>query len=95
MSLPAASLSAFFASSLRPLYCKLWRRVHEDVETESTIGFIGEALGTAKEAAGRKEAGTAKEGTLILARKVGWYCQGRKVDTGKEGRLVLPRKEAW
>ena len=41
-----------------------------------------------------KEAGTGKEGTLILARKVGWYCQGRKVDTGKEGRLVLPRKEA-
>ena len=79
MSLPAASLSAFVASSLRLLYCKLWRRVREDVETESTIGFMGEALGTAKEAAGRKEAGTAKEGKLILARKEGWYCQGRKL----------------
>ena len=40
---------------------------------------MGEALGTAKEAAGRKEAGAAKEGTLILARKVGWYWQGRKL----------------
>ena len=67
MSLPAASLSAFVASSLRSLYPKLWRRVREDVETESTIGFMGEALGTAKEAAGRKEAGTAKE--LVLPRK--------------------------
>ena len=95
MSLPAASLSAFFASSLRlyckPLYCKLWRRVREDVETESTIGFMGEALGTAKEAAGRKEAGTAKEGKLILARKEGWYCQGRKL--AKEAG-VLPKMEA-
>ena len=53
--------------------------MREDVETESTIGFMGEALGTAKEAAGRKEAGTAKEGKLILARKEGWYCQGRKL----------------
>ena len=26
-----------------------------------------------------KEAGTGKEGTLILARKEGWYCQGRKL----------------
>ena len=26
-----------------------------------------------------KEAGTAKEGKLILARKEGWYCQGRKL----------------
>ena len=91
MSLPAASLSAFFASSLSSLYCNLWRRVREDVETESTIGFMREALGTAKEAAGRKEAGTAKEGKLILARKEGWYCQGRKL--AKEAG-VLPKMEA-
>ena len=31
-----------------------------------------------------KEVGTAKEGTLIPARKEGWYCQGSKADTGKE-----------
>ena len=62
---------------------------------ESTIRVHGgKLLGTAKEAAGRKEAGTAKEGTLILARKEGWCCQGRKADTGKEERLVLPRKLA-
>ena len=96
MSLPVASLSAFFASSLRALYRKLWRRVcedveterrvREDVETESTMGVHrGKLLGTAKEAADRKEAstakeaGTAKEGKLILARKEGWYCQGRKL----------------
>ena len=79
MSLPAASLSAFFASSLRQLYCKLWRRVREDVETESTIGFMGEALGTAKEAAGRKGS---------------WYCQGRNADTGKEGWYCQGRKLA-
>ena len=80
MSLPAASLSAFFASSLRPLCCKLWRWVREDVGAESTMGVHGGTLlGTAKEAAGRKEAGTAKEGKLILARKEGWYCQGRKL----------------
>ena len=54
---------------------------------------MGEALGTAKEAAGRKgswycqgrNADTGKEGNLILARKEGWYCQGSKADTGKEG----------
>ena len=63
MSLPAASLSAFFASSLRSLYCKLWRGVGEDVETWSTMGVHGgKLLGTAKEAAG-----TAKE--LVLPRK--------------------------
>ena len=32
MSLPAASLSTFFASSLRLLDCNLWRGVGEDVE---------------------------------------------------------------
>ena len=81
MSLPAASLSAFFASSLRSLYCNLWRRVREDVETESTMGVhAGTLLGAAKEAAcTAKEARTAKEGKLILARKEGWYCQGRKL----------------
>ena len=74
MSLPAASLSAFSASSLSSLFPNLWRRVGEDVEAGSTMGFMGEALGTAKEAAGN-----AKEGTRILARKEGWYCQGRKL----------------
>ena len=48
---------------------------------------MGEALGTDKEAAGRKgswywqgrNADTGKEGKLILAREGGWYCQGRKL----------------
>ena len=63
MSLPAASLSAFSASSLRQLFRKLWRRVEEDVETWSTMGVHGRTLlGTDKEAAG-----TAKE--LVLPRK--------------------------
>ena len=85
MSLPAASLSAFFASSLRSLNFKLWRGVGEDVEAESTIGFMQ----------GRFWVLLRK---LLVARKLvlprNWYCQGRKADTGKEGRLVLPRKEA-
>ena len=43
-----------------------------------------------------KEAGTGKEGTLILARKEGWYCQGRKL--AKEapwlmGSGLLPKME--
>ena len=62
------------------------------VETGSTMGFMGEALGTAKEGSCWSQrnwhcqgTGTAKEGKLILARKEGWYCQGSKADTGKEG----------
>ena len=86
MSLPAASLSAFFASSLSWLYPNLLRRVGEDVEAGSTMGFMGEALGTAKEAAGN-----AKEGTRILARKEGWYCQGRKLGTAAHGLRVIAK----
>ena len=86
MSLPAASLSAFFASSLRWLLYKLWRGVGEDVEAESTMGFMeGSFWVLLRKLLVAKEAGTAKEGTLILARKEGWYCQGSKADTGKEG----------
>ena len=55
---------------------------------------MGEALGTAKEAAGTaKGASTAKEGKLILARKEGWYCQGSKADTGKEGGWYCQGRE--
>ena len=38
MSLPAASLSAFFVSSLRLLYCNLWRGVGEDGEAPKVGG---------------------------------------------------------
>ena len=90
MSLPAASLSAFSASSLSWLFPNLWRRVGEDVEAGSTMGFMGEALGTAKEAAGN-----AKEGTRILARKEGWYCQGRELGTAAHGLRVIAKDGSW
>ena len=70
---------------MRLLYCNLWRRVREDVETWSTMGFMEGSFWVLL----RK---------LLVARKLvlprNWYCQGSKADTGKEGRLVLPRKEA-